>query len=153
MVPNLNQCVLHFFKQFLTFGNVLMKISIKVYIFGKFYTVCRGLVYYYHHRSPSKVLPKEGPKIWAQSCVFTGPMMGRCKILDPIWSRLCLIGPYLGTVASGPTMGMCKMLVPKWSCASYLGPTLCIVTLNVPWTHYGNLKALKDWHSNLVPSW
>ena len=127
MVPSLNQCVLHFFKQFLTLGNVLMKIWVKVYIFRKFYTVCRGLVYYYHHRSPSKVLPKEGPKICVKYCVFTGPMMGRCKILDPIWSRLCLIGPYLGTVASGPTMGMCKMLVPKWTCACYLGPNLCLV--------------------------
>ena len=87
VVQSLNQCVLHIFKHFLTLWNVLMKIWVKVYIFRKFYTVCRGLVYYYHHRSPSKVLPKEGSKFCVKNCVFTGPMMGRCEILDPIWSK------------------------------------------------------------------
>ena len=149
MVPSLNQCVLHFFKQFLTLGNVLMKIWVKVYIFRKFYTVCRGLVYYYHHRSPSKVLPKEGPKIVSNIVFLLDPWWAGAKF----WTQYGLNNAQLGTVTSGPMMGMCKMLVLEWSCVSYLGPNLCIVTLNMPWTHYGNLKALKDWHSNLVPSW
>ena len=87
MVPNSNQSVLHFFEHFLTYGNILMKVWIKAYIFRKVYTVCRGLVYYYYDRSLSKVLAKEGPKICVKYRVFTGPMMGRCKLLDPIWPK------------------------------------------------------------------
>ena len=127
----------------MTFGNVIMKMWIRIYILQKFYTVFRELILFFHHRSLSKVLPKEDPKICVKFCVFTRPMMNWCKILNPIWFRKYLIGPYLGNVTSGPMMNRCTKLVSKWSCSCFLGPNLCILTLDKLRTNYDNLKALK----------